>query len=152
MQEVQIQAYLIRFHGMISSLFSLITGLELREIPVIVPLPAANNRDINMHESLNPQWETKKTSQHSHFVEKDTRFTSSARGDKVLINNSHDITADIGQLRLHLLPILLYPLHTHIVPFRLFLLLNRRKNPPRSPTSTHHVLVPHRQKVPLLNR
>ena len=42
MQEVQIQADLIRFHGMISSLFSLITGLELCEVPVIVPLPATN--------------------------------------------------------------------------------------------------------------
>lgn len=69
----------------------------------------------------------------------------------MLINNPHDVAANARELGLHLVPVLLDTAHILIVPFALLLLLNRRQYPPRSPTSSDHVLVANRQQISLLD-
>lgn len=89
---------------------------------------------------------------HSHLVVEDHGFCGGGGGDEMLVDDGHDVVADAGELRLHLVPVVLDPARVVVVPFRVFLLLDGREDPPRGPAGADHVLVADGEEVPLLNR
>ncbi|CAL5375124.1 unnamed protein product [Camellia sinensis] len=86
-----------------------------------------------------------------HFLVKNSVLSTKTGRNEMLINHSHNITTNLNELRLYHMPVFLDPFGIHFVSIRLFLLLNRRQDPPRRPPRTHHFLIPHRKQVPLLN-
>jgi hypothetical protein len=71
--------------------------------------------------------------------------------DQVLVQHLEDVLADLGQLRLDLLAVLLDESDLGLVALRLLLLLNRGDDSPRGPTSTNDVLVGNRQEISLFD-
>lgn len=82
----------------------------------------------------------------------DLGLSSLGRSNEVVIENLEDIFADIGQLSLDLLTVLLDEGDLSLVSFRLFLLLNGSNDSPGGTSGTDDVLVGDRQQVALLYR
>lgn len=82
---------------------------------------------------------------------KDLGLASLGGRNEVLVQNGEDVLADLGQLGLNLLAVLLDKADLGRVALGLLLLLNRGDNSPRSASSTNDILVSDGQKVPLLN-
>jgi len=85
-------------------------------------------------------------------VVEDFRLSSLGSRDKVLVENAEDILADLLQLGLDPLAVLLDEGNLRGVALRLLLLLDRSNDTPRSTAGADDVLVSDRQEVPLLNR
>lgn len=72
-------------------------------------------------------------------------------GNEVLVKDFEDIVADLGELGLDLLSVLLDESDLRRVALRLLLLLNRSDYSPRGAASTNDVLVGDGEKVALLD-
>ena len=70
----------------------------------------------------------------------------------MLVQNLQDILADLGELGLNLLPVLLDQTDLSLVALRFLLLLNRGDNSPRRTAGTDDVLVGNGKEVSLLDR
>ena len=88
----------------------------------------------------------------AHLVVKDLGLSRLSRGNKVLVENIEDVVADLGELVLDLLAVLLDEGDLGRVALGLLLLLNRGYDSPRSAAGTDDVLVGDREEVALLNR
>jgi hypothetical protein len=84
-------------------------------------------------------------------VVEDLGLARLGRGDEVRVQNAEDVLADLGELALNLLAVLLDEANLGGVALGLLLLLNRGDDSPRRTASTNDVLVGNRQKVPLLD-
>mmetsp|Transcript_26473 Transcript_26473/g.81413 ORF Transcript_26473/g.81413 Transcript_26473/m.81413 type:complete len:358 (+) Transcript_26473:535-1608(+) len=82
-----------------------------------------------------------------HFVVEDLAFVARRDRNEFLVNDGQDVFADLLQLRLDLR--LVVRNQRRLVRVRL--LLDARDHAPRRPTRPDHVLVRHRQQVPLLH-
>ena len=78
-------------------------------------------------------------------------LASGSGRDKVLVEDGEDILADLGELALDLLAVLLDEPDLGRVALGLLLLLDRGYDSPRRTASTDDVLVSDREKVPLLD-
>ena len=116
---------LVRQQRLLRGLFPVPAGLELRQIPVIVPL---------------------------HLQVEHLGLPAGRRRDQVLVQKAQDAIADILQLLLDHLSVLLNPRNMLLVPFGLLFLLDARDDPPRCATRPDDVLVCHAQQVALLHR
>lgn len=81
----------------------------------------------------------------------DLRLAALGRGDQVLVENLEDIIADLSELRLDLLTVLLNEGDLGLVALGLFFLLNRGDDSPGSTAGTDDVLVGDGQEIALLN-
>ena len=81
----------------------------------------------------------------------DLRLAALSRGDQVLVENLEDVIADLSELGLDLLTVLLNEGNLGFVALRLFFLLNRSDDSPGSTTGTDNVLVGDGQEIALLN-
>lgn len=73
------------------------------------------------------------------------------RGDEVRVKDIKNVVADLSELGLNLLSVLLDKADLRRVALRFLLLLNRSDNSPRSTAGADDVLVGNRQKVALLD-
>ena len=87
----------------------------------------------------------------AHLVVKDLGLSRLSRGNKVLVENIEDVVADLGELVLDLLAVLLDEGDLGRVALGLLLLLNRGHYPPRGTASTNDVFVGDGQEVALLD-
>lgn len=87
-----------------------------------------------------------------HLVVEDLGFTRLGRRNQVLVENLKDVIADLGQLSLDLLTVLLDKGNLRLVALGLFFLLDGGDDSPRRTAGSNDVLVGNRQKIPLLNR
>ena len=87
-----------------------------------------------------------------HLVVEDLGFTGLGRRNQVLVENLKDVIADLGQLSLNLLAVLLDEGDLGLVALGLFFLLDGGDDSPRRTASTNDVLVGNREEIPLLNR
>lgn len=135
---------------------ALLTEGELGEITVVVTLPVSEwlvsffFRFLMLYvEGVGDQ---KDTYEILHLVIEDLGLSSLGGGNEMVIENLEDIFADIGQLSLDLLTVLLDEGDLSLVSFRLFLLLNGSNDSPGGTSGTDDVLVGNRQQVALLYR
>ena len=91
------------------------------------------------------------TQRDSHLVVENSGFSRTRRRDQMLIYDSQNITANLRELILYLLAVTLNQFDIVLIPFRFFLLLNRRHNTPRSPPCAYDIFVSNREKVSLLH-
>ena len=83
-----------------------------------------------------------------HLQVEDLALGVAGLGDEILVEEGEDVAADLPQLLLDLLAVLLGHL---LLPLgALSLLLDRRDHPPRAPARADHVLVRHRQQIPAM--
>ncbi len=119
--------YLSRLIGQqcaLRCLFPLSAGLKLREVSVIVPL---------------------------HLQVENSGFPCGGGRNKMSIKNLQNTVTDSAQLLFHLGPVVFDDRDVFLVALALLLLFNGGNNPPRGPPRSNHVLVRHRQQVPLLH-
>ncbi len=81
----------------------------------------------------------------------DLGLARGGRGDEVVIQDAEDVLADLGELALDLLAIVLDEANLGRVALRLLLLLNRGDDSPRRAAGANDVLISDRQQVPLLD-
>ena len=82
----------------------------------------------------------------------DLGLAALGRGDEVLVKNGKDVLADLGELGLDLLAVLLDESDLLLVALGLLLLLNGGDDSPGCTASTDDVLVGDGKEVSLLNR
>lgn len=87
----------------------------------------------------------------AHLVVEDLGLAALGRGDQVLVENLEDIIADLGQLSLDLLTVLLDEGDLGLVALGLFFLFDGSDDSPGRTTGTDDVLVGDRQEIPLLD-
>lgn len=87
----------------------------------------------------------------THLVVEDLGLAALGRGDQVLVENLEDIIADLGQLSLDLLTVLLDEGDLGLVALGLFFLFDGGDDSPGRTTGTDDVLVGDRQEIPLLD-
>ena len=87
----------------------------------------------------------------AHLVIEDLGLARLGRGDQVLIKNLENIVADLGELVLNLLAVLLDEGDLGRVALRLLLLLDRGDDSPRRAAGPNDVLVRNGEKVALLD-
>jgi len=86
-----------------------------------------------------------------HLVVEDLGLASGGRLDEVLVEELEDVDADVAELLLNLLAVLLDTGSVGRVALGLLLLFNRGDDAPRGTASTNDVLVGNREQVTLLN-
>ena len=86
-----------------------------------------------------------------HLVVEDLGLARLGGLDEVLIENLEDIVADLSELGLDLLAVLLDESDLGLVALRLLLLLDRGDDSPRGTAGTNDVLVGDGQEIALLN-
>lgn len=86
-----------------------------------------------------------------HLVVEDLGFSALSRGDQVAVKALKNVLADLGQLGLDLLAVLLDKTNLGLVALGLLLLLDRGNDAPRRASGTDNVLVGDGQKVALVN-
>lgn len=86
-----------------------------------------------------------------HLVVEDLRLAALSRGDEVAVKALEDVLADLGELGLDLLAVLLDESNLGLVALGLLLLLDRGDNSPRGTAGTNDVLVGDGEKVALLD-
>lgn len=86
-----------------------------------------------------------------HLVVEDLGLAALSGLDEVLVQNLEDVIADLRQLGLDLLAVLLDQSDLGLVAFGFLLLFNRGDDSPRGTAGTNDVLVGDRQEIPLLN-
>jgi hypothetical protein len=89
---------------------------------------------------------------YEHLVVEDLGLAALGRGDKVLVKNGKDVLADLGELGLDLLTVLLDEGNLLLVALGLLLLLDGGDDSPGCTASTDDVLVGDGKEVSLLNR
>lgn len=87
----------------------------------------------------------------AHLVVEDLGLARLGRGNEVRVQNAENVLADLGELALNLLAVLLDEANLGGVALGLLLLLNRGDDSPRRTAGANDVLVGNRQKVPLLD-
>ena len=87
----------------------------------------------------------------SHLVVEDLGLSALSRGDQVAVKALEDVLADLGQLGLDLLAVLLDQSNLGLVALGLLLLLDRRDDAPRGTSCANDVLVSDGQEVALIN-
>lgn len=87
----------------------------------------------------------------SHLIVKYRWFAGRAWGNKMLIDHSHDIRANISELCLNFMSVLLDPLYILLVSSWFFLLLNRGQDAPWCSPRTYDILITNRKQIPLLH-
>lgn len=108
----------------LSGLFPLGAGLELGQVPMVIPL---------------------------HFEVEDLGIAGGSSGDEPRVEQLEDPVADPGELRLDLRSVTLDGDDVVLIPPRLLLLLYGGDNPPRRPPRADDVFVGHREQIPLLH-
>lgn len=86
-----------------------------------------------------------------HLVVEDLGFTGLSGRNQVLVQNFKDVFADLGQLGLDLLTVLLDQCDLRLIALGLLLLLDRGNDPPRGTAGTDDVLVGDRKQIPLFD-
>ena len=86
-----------------------------------------------------------------HLVVEDLGFSALSRGDQVAVKALKNVLADLGQLGLDLLAVLLDKSNLGLVALGLLLLLDRGDDSPRSTAGANDVLVGDRQEISLLD-
>jgi hypothetical protein len=89
---------------------------------------------------------------YEHLVVEDLGLAALGRGDEVLVKNGKDVLANLGELGLDLLTVLLDESDLLLVALGLLLLLDRGDDSPGCTASTNDVLVGDGKEVSLLNR
>lgn len=89
--------------------------------------------------------------EYAHLVVEDLRLAGLSRRDQVLVEHAEDVLADLGELGLDLLAVLLDKADLGRVALGLLLLLDRGHDAPRCTAGANDVLVGNGQKVTLLN-
>ena len=85
-----------------------------------------------------------------HLKVEDLALGVAGLGDEILVEEGEDVAADLPQLLLDLLAVLLGHL---LLPLgALSLLLDRGDDPPRAAAGAHHVLVGHRQQISVIKK
>ena len=87
-----------------------------------------------------------------HLVIEDLALARGSAGNEVHVEDLQNVLADLGQLGLDLVAVVLDHAHLPFVAFALLLLLDGRDDTPACPTRANHVLVCDAQKIALLNR
>lgn len=105
-------------------LFAIVLRLELGEVSVVIAF---------------------------HLEVEDFRLAGGGGGDEVVVKKGEDRIADIAELLLDLVAILLDALYVVVVAFLLLLLLNGAHDAPGRTASANDVLVRHAEEVALLN-
>lgn len=115
---------LVGLEGGIGSTLAAVASGELGEVTVVVTL---------------------------HLVVEDLGLARLGGLDEVLVQDVQDVVADLGELGLDLLAVLLDQGNLALVALGLLLLLDRGNNAPRGTAGTNDVLVGDGQEIPLLN-
>lgn len=115
---------LVSLEGVVGSTLAAVANGELGEVTVVVTL---------------------------HLVVEDLGLARLGGLDEVLIENLEDIVADLSELGLDLLAVLLDESDLGLVALRLLLLLDRGDDSPRGTAGTNDVLVGDGQEIALLN-
>jgi hypothetical protein len=84
-------------------------------------------------------------------VVEDLGLARLSRGNEMLVENIEDVFADLAELALNLLTVVLDELDLGLIALGLLLLLNRGDDPPGRTASTDDVLVGDRQEIPLFH-
>lgn len=87
----------------------------------------------------------------AHLVVEDLGLASGSVGDKEVVQNVEDILADLLELGLDLVAVVLDGRNVLVGSLRLLLLLDRGDNAPRGTSGTDNVLVGNAEKVTLVN-
>jgi len=125
-----LSSVLVSLKRLVSRLLSLVTNGELGEVTVVVTLPI-----VVLVVRVSPGEGDK------HLVVENLRLPTLSRWNQVLVKDLKDIFADLGQLCLDCLTVVLDEANLYLVSLGLFLLLNRGNNSPRSAAGTNNVLV-----------
>ena len=86
-----------------------------------------------------------------HLVVEDLGFSALSRGDQVAVKALKNVLADLGQLGLDLLAVLLDKSNLGLVALGLLLLLDRGDNSPGGAASTDDVLIGNGKEISLLD-
>jgi hypothetical protein len=84
-------------------------------------------------------------------VVEDLGLAALSRGDQVAVKALKDVLADLGELGLNLLAVLLDETDLGLVALGLFLLLDRGDDSPRCATGTDDVLIGNGEEISLLD-
>jgi hypothetical protein len=87
----------------------------------------------------------------SHLVVENLGLATLGRWDQVFVQNLEDILANLCELGLDLLAVLLDQANLALVSFRLFLLLDGSNDPPRRTARANDVLVGNGKEISLLD-
>lgn len=115
---------LVGLQGVVGSTLAAVANGELSQVTVVVTL---------------------------HLVVEDLGLAGLSGLDEVVVQDLQDVVADLGQLSLDLLAVLLDQGNLALVALGLLLLLDRGNNAPRGTAGTNDVLVGDGQEIPLLN-
>ena len=86
-----------------------------------------------------------------HLVVEDLGFSALSRGDQVAVKALKNVLADLGQLGLDLLAVLLDKSNLGLVALGLLLLLDGRDDAPRGTSRADNVLVGDREQIALVD-
>ena len=134
---------LVGLERLVGRILALVADGELGEVAVVIALPALG---------LAPKAEVKKGWHAIHLVVEDLGLARLGRGDEVLVEDLEDVLADIGQLVLDLLAVVLDQGDLAGVALGLLLLLDGSNDSPRGTAGADNVLVSHREQIALLDR
>ena len=134
---------LVSLERLVGGILPLVANGELGEVAVVVSLPVR----------LSVPWphHCSRYRIYAHLVVEHLGLAGLGGRDEVLIKDHQDILADLGELRLDLLAVLLDKANLGRVALGLLLLLNRGHDAPRCTASADDVLVGDGQKVTLLH-
>ena len=138
---------LVSLEGLVGGVLALVGHGELGEVAVVVTLPVGGNSKVSLAVAISYQFQVFD----SHLVVEDLGLAALGRGDKVLLENLKDVLADLAELGLDLLTVLLDKGDLGLVALALLLLLDGGDDAPRGTASANDVLVGDGQKVPLLD-
>jgi hypothetical protein len=89
--------------------------------------------------------------EYSHLMVKHLGFTALGRGNQVAVQALQDVLADLGELGLDLLAVLLDKSDLGLVALGFLLLLDGCDDPPRGTAGSDHILVSDGKEIPLLD-
>ena len=122
---------LVSLKGLIGRLLTLVPDGELSEVTVVITLPGISISTYSLDLGL----------EDVHLVVENLGLSGLSRWDQVLVKNIEDILADLGELGLNLLAVLLDESNLAGVALGLLLLLDRGNDSPGGAAGTNDVLV-----------
>ena len=126
---------LVGLERLVGGVLALVANGKLGEITVVVTLPRLG---------LGPAETAYQSGNYSHLVVEHLRLARLGRRDQVLVKDAEDVLANLGELSLDLLAVLLDEVDLGGVALGLFLLLDRGDDSPRRTASANNVLVGNR--------
>ena len=137
---------LVSLERLVGGVLAAVANSELSKVAVVVTLPVTG-----LAQDARTTCSTVWASRYAHLVVEDLGLAGLGRGNQVRVEDVEDVVADLGELGLDLLAVLLDESDLRRVALRLLLLLDRGDYSPRGTAGANDVLVGDGEKVALLD-